>query len=40
VPTEQPAAADNLDPRRRFEQTHPALGKRLGDARREPATPS
>jgi hypothetical protein len=36
VPTERPAAADNLDPYRRFEQTHPALGKRLGDALQRP----
>jgi hypothetical protein len=32
VPTERASAADNLDPHRRFEQTHPALGERLGDA--------
>jgi hypothetical protein len=32
VPAERPAAADNLDPHRRFEQTHPALGRRLCDA--------
>jgi hypothetical protein len=32
VPSDRPAAADNLDPHRRFEQTHPGLGARLGDA--------
>jgi hypothetical protein len=32
VPSERPAAVDNLDPHRRFEQAHPELGRRLGEA--------
>lgn len=38
VPTERPAAVDNLSPHRRFELAHPELGRRLGDALEGPLT--
>jgi hypothetical protein len=38
VPTERPAAVDNLDAHRRFELAHPELGRRLDDALEGPLT--